>query len=305
MRCDFCNEIQTRHIARRTDGREVVACLRCGLGRLKSMPRKEEIEQFYGVPEYYEGNGASSYKEYFELQRRSFRDVHSKWTRRLNLIEFFLNKEEREAPIKILDIGCAAGFFLKLAEEKGWESYGIDCSEYALAYARDKLNLQVYAGQFPNVEWIKPLKFDVITMWDFIEHVPSPLATLRKTKMLLNPGGVLGISTPNLKRAKLYGNHWLGFKTSFEHLYYFTPAVLTGMLENLGFTILQVRTESYYGLLPAQTLLWLQRQRDKNVLRIIRKPSKNLLALLRYLYHFVPNRLSYGHVLVVYARAEK
>jgi len=89
----------------------------------------------------------------------------------------------------------------------------------------------------------EPGSFDVITMWDVIEHVTDPVAELRLVYDLLRPGGLLMLSTPDVGSlvAKATGPRWMGYKLAEEHLYYFDEKTISLALEKAAFEVLETR----------------------------------------------------------------
>jgi 2-polyprenyl-3-methyl-5-hydroxy-6-metoxy-1,4-benzoquinol methylase len=132
---------------------------------------------------------------------------------------------------KILDVGCAAGFFLKVASDLGWKAAGIEISPEAVEFAQTSLDLNVICGRFETTDF-KENSFQVITAWDVIEHVLDPVVFVEKAKKLLVPGGLLVLGTPNIGSlaALIRGKHWPILKPP-EHLFYFNPATLTKLLK--------------------------------------------------------------------------
>lgn len=299
MNCDFCGSDRTIPIITRKDGYKVVRCKCCGLAYVNPRPTSAQLQRMYSK-QYYEGGGVSPYNKYIESELMSFQKSSSVWNQRLNRIETFLPSERVDQTIRILDVGCAAGFFLKLAQQRNWQPYGVDISDYASDFARSELGLKVITGSFSDVQ-IEQSFFDVITMWDFLEHVTSPMAALRKAKDLLKSDAVLAISTPNLRKFELYGRCWYGFRASFEHLYYFTPQVLSNMLEQLGFKILEANTTDRAGPISRKLAGVLYKG---NLLSQSLRKLKGLYFFLKKIISFFPERLGYGHLLSIYARNE-
>src|SRR3989344_4132318 len=133
----------------------------------------------------------------------------------------------------LLDVGAATGFFLDLARARNWRTQGIEISEYAAAQAREK-GLSVTTGTIENPALAENF-FDVLTMWDVIEHVPDPKATLARAAKLLKPGGLLAINTPHggslmARLLKTHCHQWV----PPEHLYFFSPKNFARLLEPLG-----------------------------------------------------------------------
>jgi SAM-dependent methyltransferase len=97
---------------------------------------------------------------------------------------------------RLLDVGCGAGSFLALAQQSGWEPHGVEMSPGLSAACTRDLGIPVTTGRFEEVE-LPASHFDVVTMWDVIEHVIDPGFCIRKVKGLLRPGGVAVFCTPD------------------------------------------------------------------------------------------------------------
>ncbi len=125
--------------------------------------------------------------------------------KRLKIILKYIKSENKN----LLDIGCAYGFFLEKAREKGFDVAGIEIEKKAAIYAKKKLNLNVINKNFFDVKMNK--KFDVITMWYVMEHFDSPERVLQKLITFLKPNGMICISVPNGNGSfyKFNRNKWL------------------------------------------------------------------------------------------------
>ena len=99
---------------------------------------------------------------------------------------------------RLLDVGCGLGYFVKRAASvPGWEAFGYEISSQAVAYARETLGLEnVFCGRVETSAFA-PNSFDVITLWDVIEHIPEPDALLSYLCSLLKQDGLLCMHTPN------------------------------------------------------------------------------------------------------------
>jgi 2-polyprenyl-3-methyl-5-hydroxy-6-metoxy-1,4-benzoquinol methylase len=109
-----------------------------------------------------------------------------------NINKFIKPKKE----INILDLGCSTGFFLDIAKEKGWKTFGIELNEKEIDIA--KRNHNVKNINLHEVQEKLNYKFNVITMWDVIEHVKNPHDLLKTIKKSLKPGGLFFFQTPNV-----------------------------------------------------------------------------------------------------------
>jgi 2-polyprenyl-3-methyl-5-hydroxy-6-metoxy-1,4-benzoquinol methylase len=141
---------------------------------------------------------------------------------------------------RLLDVGAAAGYFVKVAADNNWQAEGVEPSSWMSQYAQDKLGVKVRPGTIHNYRF-KSNSFDVITYWDVLEHVPDPKKDLKKTAKLLKKGGLLIVNYPDWASlpAKIFGRKWW-FVLSI-HLYYFTPVTITKLLKKTGFRVLDIR----------------------------------------------------------------
>jgi len=143
---------------------------------------------------------------------------------------------------KLLDIGCACGIFMHIAEKQGYDVQGIEISDESANIAKEKFNLKVRQDNFSETG-LEPSSFDVVTMWDVLEHSFNPLADLKGVYGLLRPEGLLAIQAPNLRGldATILKKDW-GWLQLPYHLYFFTPYNLRKLVEKAGFKVLAVRT---------------------------------------------------------------
>jgi SAM-dependent methyltransferase len=136
------------------------------------------------------------------------------------------------------------GVFLEIAGAAGWEAVGIEPSGWGVAEAR-KRNLNVIEGTLASAA-LPEASFDVVTMWDVVEHLTDPLSELRHTHRILRPGGLLVLHTMDIESlfARLMGQHWPWLMEM--HLYYFTRRTLQAMLEAAGFEMVRVEPQGRY-----------------------------------------------------------
>lgn len=124
---------------------------------------------------------------------------------------------------KLLDIGCATGVFLDMARKEGFDVKGVDVSSYACECASTWFKLDVECGKLEDLD-LKENSFDVITMWDLIEHVPDPGKLLERVNKLLKEDGIVFILTVN--DSSLMG--WIAdisYKLSFKRFKMFTKLI--------------------------------------------------------------------------------
>jgi 2-polyprenyl-3-methyl-5-hydroxy-6-metoxy-1,4-benzoquinol methylase len=167
----------------------------------------------------------------------------------LKLIESFKH------PGRLLDIGCGMGIFLTMAKERGWEVSGVDISDYATKFARERFGLSCFTGKLKDLRF-QDRYFDVITMWDVIEHFESPLEELEEVKRILADDGVILFDTPNVESLMRLIAHWIYrvtgglFKYPVKklyhqfHLYYFSIETLKMLLDKSGFELIELKRKT-------------------------------------------------------------
>jgi len=158
-------------------------------------------------------------------------------------------------PGALLDIGCAAGFLLDEARRDGWEVTGVELSEWAVRFARERLALsRIHRGTLQDAG-LEPNSFDAVVMTDTIEHLFSPREVLIAVRRLLKPTGVLCLNTPDIDSwvSRLLKARWWGVKQS--HLYYFNRRTMKRLLRETGFVPLHFGTHARSFTLS----YWLQR----------------------------------------------
>lgn len=180
-------------------------------------------EGLYG-PGYFRTEGASplGYQDYLAHERLHLR----------NSRPILRMLERATVGRRLVDVGCAHGFFLAAARERGWAGCGVDISADAVRYARQTLGLDVVHGALERAGFAEGA-FDAVAMVGTIEHMPDPLTTLRSAANLLKPGGYLLITTLDIEGVF---RQW-EWKPP-EHIFYFSFRSLSRVLEAAGFQVL-------------------------------------------------------------------
>ena len=120
----------------------------------------------------------------------------------------------------LVDIGAGTGDFLKLAKDNNWDVKGVEPNESAANLAIQK-GLEIK----DSIDVLVGQKFDVVTLWHVLEHLPDLESTIEKIEALVKPGGILIVAVPNYKSfdAKFYKNYWAAYDTP-RHLWHFSKA---------------------------------------------------------------------------------
>jgi 2-polyprenyl-3-methyl-5-hydroxy-6-metoxy-1,4-benzoquinol methylase len=141
---------------------------------------------------------------------------------------------------RLLDIGTAAGAFVAAARKGGWDAEGCEPNRWLAEWGAEHYGITIRQGSLFDQSY-EPGSFNVITLWDVIEHTPDPRAVLERCRQLLAPGGVLVVNYPDIGSwiARALGRRWL-FLTSV-HLHYFDRRTIRLLLEKSGYTVDLVR----------------------------------------------------------------
>jgi 2-polyprenyl-3-methyl-5-hydroxy-6-metoxy-1,4-benzoquinol methylase len=184
------------------DGKlSVLWCRDCGLGRLKPFPTAEELTRLYSRHPVY-GLGFRN-------------ESHGGFPTRIKRLSELFPQRGR-----LLDVGSGLGYFLKIAQDDGWDVDGIEPRSAAVKYCYNNFGIKVHKGFLEDFEK-KPGTYQVITLWDVLEHVYDPLQFLERSIELLAPGGILVVAIPNASGwpARIFKGRWRYVMP--VHLYYF------------------------------------------------------------------------------------
>lgn len=137
---------------------------------------------------------------------------------------------------KLLDIGVATGFFMSIAQKRGFEVAGIELSDFAAKKGREN-GLNVITGDLFTANFGAE-SFDVVTLFDVLEHVPDPKRLIAEVTRVLRPNGLIIVNTPDAESlwAKFLGKRWQLIMPP-EHINYFSPKNLSNYLMNNGYEV--------------------------------------------------------------------
>lgn len=225
MTCYLCHANAVRFFTK--NEYDLYRCESCGLVQTDL---KKDYEKFVGehyAKGYYTGDPRfSAYVSYREDKPLIVRNMKK-----------FLAKVKKVKPQgRLLDVGCAMGYFVELALKAGYDAHGFDPSAYAIDHAKKNLlNGRVTRGTAATVTYPKK-SFDVVSMFDVFEHLGDPKGDLVRVHEWLADDGVLIIATGNTKSmaAKLLGRKWT-FYIPPQHLFFFNRTNLTTLLRGSGF----------------------------------------------------------------------
>lgn len=247
------------------DGWDILRCPACGLVFRSVLPEAAELHDIYAEKYFLAaggdvgGQGYADYVGEAELHREAARD-------RLRLLSRYVS------PGRLLDVGAAAGFFVDEAGRAGWDARGIDIAPSMVEWGRERLGVRLENAALVDSE-IAPASLAAVTMWDYIEHATDPRGDVGRAFRLLQPGGLLALSTGDVDSlaARISGRRW-HLLTPRHHNYYFSGATLRRMLESADYEI-----------------VWLGHPGHRYTLRYLAHKGRTLVdvAPLRALSNFV------------------
>jgi 2-polyprenyl-3-methyl-5-hydroxy-6-metoxy-1,4-benzoquinol methylase len=207
----------------------VYYCEKCQLGVLDDKQSETDLKKFYNKdyrskfkPEL---NKVSNPKELF--------DIYSNFQEeRINLIKKFLTPK-----MKLLEIGCSAGMFLFQIKKYVQEVVGIDYDLKSVQFASKKCGCRVFDVDIEKTG-LKEQTFDIICLFQTLEHLKNPQQFIEKIKKYLKPEGIIYLEVPNFHDALIHAynlpNHYKFYFHS-AHLWYFTEKSLSALMDKAGF----------------------------------------------------------------------
>lgn len=201
--CPLCgnNTYALKYVER---GFNIVSCSKCGLyyvnPRLSHQKIKEIYDDYYFRPDHWRDYLKDTYQDAeIKKQNISPRRAEKLWFKRYaKIIRFIKSRSSFSGnAVRVLDVGAGSGRWLTAVKENDWEGYGFDISDSD--YIQNKAADDPFFRVAPDIEQAgyKNEYFDIITLWDVIEHLEDPVRTLVFLRGLLKPGGWLFIETPN------------------------------------------------------------------------------------------------------------
>jgi 2-polyprenyl-3-methyl-5-hydroxy-6-metoxy-1,4-benzoquinol methylase len=276
LKCLLCGSQKHRTVFKEFDV-DILRCLKCN-HVFSSYPADTNYDGFWGmeVPEdehfYWNEAHAKMHDDFFQ--------------------RFLIGRSGR-----LLDVGCGLGFFLKaMAPYQNWEGYGCEVSQAAVGYAQEILGLpNIICGQLEN-SGLPYEHFDIITMFDVIEHLIQPDPLLRHCYQLLKNGGICFIHTPNvtiqLPRAKLIKllrgmKPGVTYMQAHDHLHYYSMSSINRLLERNGFSRIE-----FIHMHPVQSV---QGRRS----RILRETKNAWSMVARTLANFSRGHFNFNNLFIV------
>jgi len=244
--CKLCQSRDIQFLYKSLRNRiTVFKCKSCGFIFVANHFSEEDLKAYYN-------RGGESFFNITDSSTQSIR------LQRITEIKELTQGSKGITKRKILDVGAGSGFFLHIAQQHGFDVFGTEFSQTNIEIAKTKYNLKLDLTpieQNPNDGF-----YDVITLWDVIEHLHDPKAVVWECYRLLAPNGIIGIDTPcgdglydtiamivyKLSRGNI--TLLLDRRLSMAHLQIFSEKLLTRLLQETGFSILKSKRICEYSL---------------------------------------------------------
>jgi len=246
----------------------ILKCKECGIGITAPFPTEEQLIEFN--------------KKTYDVEQRI-----KVYLSRQNYFEkryegYIKNIKTTKKDGKLLDIGCNIGIFMKVAQQAGFDVKGVELNADCALYGKERFHLDIDSNHLEDIAFPDET-FDVITLFDVLEHIPDMNAFIDEIRRILKKDGQVVIQAPNLNSlmSELTKGkwHWL---SPPDHLYHFTPDAMTRFLRIHGFSIKEVKTwepaEDFSNNLitvvcPAHGILGKAMQKFLRITRIVLLPT--------------------------------
>jgi spore maturation protein CgeB len=227
MNCPVCNE-QNYSLWGMVGPYEILTCKGCGLGITSPFPSTavlaETNQEIYQVEQRIQAYLSRQY--YFENRYKQY----------VKNIKTFKQKG------RLLDVGCNIGLFLKVSRQEGFDVLGVELNKDCAEYGRKHYDLDIRSNYLDEVAFPDEY-FDVITLFDVLEHVPDMHGFIAEVRRILKADGMLVLQLPNLNSvmAGITKSNW-NWLTPPDHLYHFTPYTINKFLYLKGFSPKRTRS---------------------------------------------------------------
>ncbi len=225
MKCPFCEHSAVVRFQRNDSFIWECSGEDCGLGFLNPQPTNEQLSTAYAnlyYPDSRGKQGVSFENTPIEILEQAF--------------EYLAARLGNLKGLELLDYGCGKGRLCSLAGRRGMSVTGIEPSAAARREARQS-GISVFGALEELIRSNPHTRFDMITLWDVIEHLHFPWCDLHSLKKVLKPGGYLLVSTMNTRslRARLEGMKWENYSNP-THTFFFNRHSLAAMISRSGFS---------------------------------------------------------------------
>ncbi len=204
----------------------------CTVWQIQPLPSPAELTALY-QNEYFKERSDRGYADY--TSDKIYRSVVSTLEKNLRDLDFFPWEKNLPSEKRLLEVGCAAGHAVAYFAARGWQALGMDIAHEMIEAGR-AAGRNLEEADFLSHDF-QAQKYDLITHWATLEHLPQAEAFLTKMRTLLAPGGKIYLSTCNTGYfARRYGKAWRYLNVP-EHVFYFNKKSLSVLAAKCGLKI--------------------------------------------------------------------
>jgi 2-polyprenyl-3-methyl-5-hydroxy-6-metoxy-1,4-benzoquinol methylase len=301
------------HLVAEPDIYNGIRCIVCGnrdAGRFTIKYRKPNCAivrcadcSFCFIPPHYRKSiDYTQYKTPATVQEVARGDLWLKIQR--NLLRYRLIRKYHKSG-KVFDIGCGFGHFLLTGKQLGYDVSGVETSKANVEFIRNRFQIQVEESDFLKVR--ENASFDIMTLWDVLEHIDNADRIIEKTSRMLKPGGTVFVQVPQLGSffSVLMGSNW--WAMGLDHVNYFSRKTIRDLFARNGMDVKQIRSSIelknvlIYVILPRlkrrrkTVSSWSTADRQKEFNRLTRKPMW-MRRVLVGLHNGIYRALSFFHI---------
>ncbi len=231
--CSLCG-VNCSHSSFIKLGHRILRCSNCGLYSLEFEGDYQKFLTTYYSKGFF--TGGKLYRAYADY-------VGDKPTILKNMRKYLTIIKKFKKNGKLLDLGCATGFLIQEANKWGFDAYGIDVSSYAVNIAQKIVGKEkVLLGKVEELKKIISTTFDLVTMFDLVEHLENPKEVLKQVASIMNKDGILVIQTGDAGSnwAKLMKKNWHFFAPP-QHFFFYDQKNITKLLKDSGFEVVKIQ----------------------------------------------------------------
>ena len=290
---------------------DYLACSQCGTLVSKTGLRSEQLRvqddnhDFYGK-EYWLSYQTEHYG-FPDIRQRARQDLPERclhWLRTLMAYKL--------PSAKVLELGCAHGGFVAMMGWAGFDAMGLELSPWVVEFAQQTFNIPILSGPIEDQQ-LEPECFDAIVLYDVLEHLPDPVATMSHGASLLKEDGIFIVQMPNYEEGKTYSemvaqkDHFLDQMKSIEHIHLLSRRGVSKFFKNLGFEFLQFEQQLFdYDMFFVASRQPLVRYTDQQIsYYLLKSPSGRMVhALLDKSSDFNQLQVQYQNTQIEYQTSE-
>ena len=266
---------------------QFVKCNNCGLLRQNPYLNWKYLMKYY--PDDY-----SSYQPQVPdvtSKQRQFDKRYGLW-KRVKLVSKY------KPTGKWIDVGAGTGRVLQEAMRwETWDLMGIEPVERAAEYIKIKTGLQVFGDRLEKFSGYENT-FDIVTMWDVLEHFEDPIMAINKVREILRENGIYVFSIPNIKSwdLRVFKNYWVGYDLP-RHLHLFSDVFLSTIMKKKGFKIIEKKCiAGSHGALMLDLLFLSRASKKSKLLEVVTSinPDAYIPRALTFIPLWIFDKLKMG-----------